>query len=951
MYRMNTRPTQTRTPQLPQDIKKTNKRVSFSTGVIPNTSVSRPQLKSTQMKDRIMQNNSQGKKMEVEDHCRIFKFSNNKTSVTACNDSLNAKASNVDFFMTKQPTDVPISTREPKRIMNQSVATHLKKTVASESTIQKLRSTFRRLYEHVSKTCSWWYTKCSPPGYKWVPKSKTGNVNTNVSMPIGTISKTTNISEPKTVRGSTLSNTPSSGSRKHHYQKGLLNRRAKSQFILRRSILDADLEVAFWKSTCYVRDLKGNDLLTGSCGTNLYSITLQDTTSPNPICLVTKASSSQAWLWHHRLSHLNFDTINLLSKYDILIGLPKLKFVKDQLCSSCELGKAKRKSFKTKTIASSKRRLQLLHIDLCGPMRVESINHKKYVLVIVDDYSLYTWTHFLRSKDETPKVLIDFLRLVQKGLCAQVRTVRTDKGTEFLNKTLHEYFSQEGIEHQKSVARTPEQNGVVERRNRTLVKAARTMLSAAKVSLFFWAEAITTTCFTQNRSLVIPRHKKTPYHIINGRKPSIKFFQVFGSLCYIVRDGENIDKMKEKGDACIFVGYSTKSKGYRVCNKRTRVIVETIHVNFNELPLKMSDHVSSDPAPQCLTTALEHSSLSPASQSQVHVPQAAERETTSLNELDMLFSLMFDEYFNRDTTVMSKSSAVTTVDVFDKRQQQKQIHLLQQITPVFEEEESSSRHVDPSNMHTFYQRHPSEHHWTRDHPLEQVTGNPFQPVRTRQQLETNGEMCMFALTVSCTEPKNIKEAMSEHAWIEAMQEELYQLFIAYAAHKSFHVYQMDVKTAFLNGPLKEEVYVNQPDGFVDPYHPDKLYRLKKALYGLKQAPKAWYDELSNFLVSKGSIDPTLFITKHGDDILLVQIYVDDIIFGSMNPKLSKNFEKLMHSKFEMSMMGELKFFLGIQIHQSPRGIFINQAKYAQDILKKHGMTSCDSIGTPMATKP
>ncbi|GJX26965.1 retrotransposon protein, putative, unclassified [Tanacetum coccineum] len=164
---------------------------------------------------------------------------------------------------------------------------------------------------------------------------------------------------------------------------------------------------------------------------------------------------------------------------------------------------------------------------------------------------------------------------------------------------------------------------------------------------------------------------------------------------------------------------------------------------------------------------------------------------------------------------------------------------------------------------------------------------------------------------------------------------------------------MDVKTAFLYGPLKEEVYVNQPDGFVDPYHPDKVYRLKKALYGLKQAPRAWYDELSNFLVSKGflkgSIDPTLFITKHGEDILLVQIYVDDIIFGSTNPKLSKRFEKLMHIKFDMSMMGELKFFLGIQIHQSPRGIFINQAKYAQEILKKHSWSSKKQDCTSMST--
>ncbi|GJZ94816.1 retrovirus-related pol polyprotein from transposon TNT 1-94 [Tanacetum coccineum] len=239
-------------------------------------------------------------------------------------------------------------------------------------------------------------------------------------------------------------------------------------------------------------------------------------------------------------------------------------------------------------------------------------------------------------------------------------------------------------------------------------------------------------------------------------------------------------------------------------------------------------------------------------------------------------------------------------------------------------------------------------------------------------LETYSEMCMFALTVSQAEPKNIKEAMADSAWIKAMQEELHQfdrldsfapvsrleavrLFVVYVAHKSFPVYQIDVKIAFLYRPLKEEVYVNQPDGFVDPHHPDKVYHHKKALYGFKKAPRAWYNELSNFLVSKGflkgSIDLTLFITKHGEDILLVQIYVDDIIFGSTNPKLFKKFEKLMHNKFEMFMIGELKFFLGIQIHQSPRSIFINQVKYAQEIHKKHGMTSCDNIGTLTATKP
>nr|GEU89313.1 retrovirus-related Pol polyprotein from transposon TNT 1-94 [Tanacetum cinerariifolium] len=497
---------------------------------------------------------------------------------------------------------------------------------------------------------------------------------------------------------------------------------------------------------------------------------------------------------------------------------------------------------------------------------------------------------------------------------------------------------------------------------------------------------------------------------------------------FMLKDGENLDKIKEKGDACIFVGYSTQSRAYRVFNKRTRVIVETIHVNFDELPQMASDDVSSDPGPECQRTALEHDSLSPGLQCQENVTQADKTVTTS-NELDLLFSPMFDELLNRSSKVVSKSSAVSTVDVPNQQmvEEYAQVENKEFInifcTPVQDRGETSSRHVDSSNMHTFHQHHHSEHRWTKDHPLEQVIGNPSQSVRTRRQLESDGEMCMFALTVSRTEPKNIKEAMADYAWIESMQEELHQfdrldvwelvdrplcknvinmkwlwknkrdeeniairnksrlvakgnaqkegvnfeesfapvarleavrLFIAYAAHKFFTVYQMDVKTTFLYGPLKEEVYVNQLDGFVDPYHPDKVYRLKKALYGLKQAPRAWYDELSNVLVSKGfskgSIDPTLFITKHREDIFLVQIYVDDIIFGSTNPNLSKRFEKLMHSKFEMSMMGELKFFLRIQIHQSPRGIFINQAKYAQEILIKHGMTSCDSVGTPMATK-
>nr|GEV57650.1 hypothetical protein [Tanacetum cinerariifolium] len=693
------------------------------------------------MEDRVLLNNSQGKKQKVEDHRRNVKFSKNKTSVTACNDSLKAKTSNVNFVCakcgkcvlnekhdmcvlnnvngvnsrTKMPIFVPVSTREPKRTVKQSIAKPLRKTVASETSNQKPRNTFRKLYERVSNACSWWYPKFTPAGYKWTPKSEIGNVNQNlveivlfivdsgyskhmtgnlkllinfVEKFLGTVKFRNDQIAPilgygDLVQGSVMI-------KRVYYVEGL-----NHNLFFVGQFCDADLEVAFRKSTCYIRDLKGNDLLTG---------------------------------------------------------------------------------------------------------------------------------------------------------------------TEFLNQTLHACFASEGILHQTSVAQTPEQNGVVERQNRTLVEAARTMLSVAKVLLFFWAEAIATAY------------------------------------------GENLDKMKEKGDACIFVGYSTQSRAFIVFNKRTRVIVETIHVNFDELHHMASDHVSSDPVPQCQRTELEHDSLSHSPQCQENVTQAAETVTTS-NELDLLFSLMFAELLNGSSQVVSKSSAVTTANAPNKCQQHHTTPLNNQTTtdptcqvPTQAPTVASTENINQAEMIAENAQVKNDKFInifctpTKDHPLEQVIGNPSQSVRTRRQLESDGEMSV-------------------------------RLFIAYAAHKSFTVYQMDVKTTFLYGPLKEEVYVNQPDGFVDPYHPDRVYHLKKALYGLKQAPRAW------------------------GDILLVQIYVDDIIFGSTNPKLSKQFEKLMHNKFEISMMGELKFFLGIQIHQSPRDIFINQAKYAQEILIKHAKPTEEHLTT------
>nr|GEW93388.1 retrovirus-related Pol polyprotein from transposon TNT 1-94 [Tanacetum cinerariifolium] len=235
---------------------------------------------------------------------------------------------------------------------------------------------------------------------------------------------------------------------------------------------NSDLEVAFQKHSCYVRDADGVELIKGSRGSSLYTISIEDIMKSSPICLLSKASKNKSWLWHRRLNHLNFGTINDLARKDLVQGLPRLKFKKDHLRSACQLGKSKKHTHKPKAENTNLEVLNTLHTDLCGPIRVQTINGKKDILVIVDDYSRFTWVKFFRSKDETLDVVIKFITQIQVGLNKTVQYVHIDNGTEFVNHTMIEYYERIGIFHQNTVPRTPQQNGVVKRQNRTLVEAA-----------------------------------------------------------------------------------------------------------------------------------------------------------------------------------------------------------------------------------------------------------------------------------------------------------------------------------------------------------------------------------------------------------------------------------------------------------------------------------------------
>ncbi|GJU19173.1 retrovirus-related pol polyprotein from transposon TNT 1-94 [Tanacetum coccineum] len=498
-------------------------------------------------------------------------------------------------------------------------------------------------------------------------------------------------------------------------------------------------------------------------------------------------------------------------------------------------------------------------------------------------------------------------------------------------------------------------------------------------------------------------------------------------------------KFQAKADIGIFGGMLPSRNGYRFKNKRTSTIMETnSQVTFDEMHQTIAPiRISSGPEPIMMTPGQLNLGLAPS-----HVPAITNIPPTD-KDLEILFQPMFDEYFEQSTdsepvpmatsftVILTSASSSLLRGVSAGRNYSKdnlitQADLHPSVNPVAGEPSSAqSTSGDVSLAEPIQVNYPPDHirRWTKDHPLDNIVGNPSRPVSTRKQLASDALWCCFHTELSKVEPKNFKMAVIEDCWFQAMQDEIHEfdrlevwelvprpiyvmvialkwiykvkldeygdvlknkarlvakgyrqeegidfeesfapvarieairIFIANAATKNMIIYQMDVKTAFLNGDLQEEVFVSQPEGFEDQENPTHVYRLKKALYGLKQAPRAWYDTLSKFLMAnnffKGAVDPTLFTRKSGKHILLVQIYVDDIIFASTDLNACNIFSKEMSSKFQMSMMGQMSFFLGLQISQSPGGIFINQAKYALETLKKYGMDLSDPVDTPMVDR-
>ncbi|KAM0043888.1 putative RNA-directed DNA polymerase [Helianthus debilis subsp. tardiflorus] len=685
---------------------------------------------------------------------------------------------------------------------------------------------------------------------------------------------------------------------------------------------------------------------------------------PQTECLqVSEDQKSQ--IWHRRFAHVNHKAIRTMQYKKMVKDLPTT-VEKYKVCEICAIGKQQREAIPKKSEWRAKERLELIHTDLCGPITPASHSGRRYVLVFIDDFTRKTWVYFLSHKGEAFELFKTFKSLVENETGLKIKCLRSDKGGEFTSSSFKAFCELHGIKRQLTAAYTPQQNGVAERRNRTIMNMVRWLLAEKSMPKYFWSEAARWACHVLNRCISRSLDDKVPEEMWTGIKPSVEHFKVFGCVVYAHIPAQLRTKLDARSHKCVFLGVSQESKAYRLYDPAVKKIVISRDVLFDEEG--KWDWKTEETKVTKLIIGEEEAS-------------------TSANEVhaEEVNSPLIDQMQSTPSQADSPNSPEQGGCVS---------------APMAEQ----SSQAEPSSR-------------IRKPP---VWMNDYQTGEELLEEETTEDEAGFAMYSSLDDPTTYEEACKEERWIKAMENEIAAIeqnhtwelvkapvgvkpigvkwvfktkfneqgkvdkykarlvvkgyaqkrgvdynevfapvarwdtirsFLAMAAQKDWSVFQMDVKSAFLHGELKEIVYVNQPQGFIKPGEEAKVYRLRKALYGLKQAPRAWFNRIENYFKREGfkksSYDHTLFIKTVWEKIIIVSLYVDDLIYAGNDITMCESFKQSIQREFEMTDLGQMRFFLGIEVHQSNLGISLCQSQYAKAVLERFRMWESNSVNNPI----
>ncbi|KAG7561531.1 Zinc finger CCHC-type superfamily [Arabidopsis thaliana x Arabidopsis arenosa] len=673
--------------------------------------------------------------------------------------------------------------------------------------------------------------------------------------------------------------------------------------------------------------------------------------TPEMSCLQT--SNEEPNLWHKRFGHLNQQSLENLSKKEMVIGLPQIE-KDDSVCEVCTKGKQHRETFPKQANWRATEKLQLIHTDLCGPIQPNTVGEKRYILSFIDDFSRKTWIYLLSLKSEAFSSFKSFELMVENEARMKIGCLRSDRGGEFTSKEFNEFCAANGIKRQVTAAFTPQQNGVAERRNRTIMNMVRCLLMEKGMPKKFWGEAASWTNHILNRCPTAAVQDKTPQECWTGLKPNVNHFKIFGCIGYAHVPSQKRVKLDDRGLKCVFLGVSEGSKAYKMFDPVTKTVVVSRDVVFDE-EHKWNWEMSCDEEARDILVIEEEER--DAEQFENITPEAVVDADIDAN----------NEPQNATPTPNNVPSPQPQPRTRAPPRYLQDYERGDASTDEEEELQYVALYVSQDDPYT-YEEAAEERKWrdAMDAEIESIEKNGTWelvelPVGSKKigvkwvyktKVNEKGEVDKFKARLVAKGYSQKHGVDYDEVFAPVARWDTIRMLLAEAAKRQWSVYQLDVKSAFLHGVLKETVFVEQPEGYEKTGEEHKVYKLHKALYGLKQAPRAWYSKIEEYFTKEGftkcELEHTLFIkNESGGRILIISLYVDDLIFTGNDSVMCEEFKASMKREFEMTDLGKMCYFLGVEVVQSENGIFLCQKKYAAEVLSRYGMEDCNPVNNPM----